>query len=325
MPRAHPKSGASVAYAEPDRPDEPGSGLLDQAAVAANSFKVIAPALRSTGFRSEALRYRTLEDPFTLRTAEEFLVNSRLLRGRREASASIESYFTDSATVMLSMHGRDDGGAGSAISLPPSVPLRMGLDGAFAARRSRRLYTGDALALNYLATMLRSAAGVTGSARVAVEGGQEYLYRFRSAASAGGLYPVDLYFAALHVRSLPRGLYRYAARDDVLHPVRDEAAIEPLLDCFCVPETSISVRRSQVVFLLVGQPWRTMRKYGARGLRFVFLEAGAISQSIGLAASALGLGCVDCASIYEDEAHEAIGVDGLFRTLLHCIVLGYPA
>jgi SagB-type dehydrogenase family enzyme len=89
-----------------------------------------------------------------------------------------------------------------------------------------------------------------------------------------------------------------------------------------MPDEQISVSRANAVFLLIGQPWKSMRKYGPRGLRLLFLEAGAISQNVHLATAALGLGSVDCASVYDDEAHEVLGLDGLHEVLLHVLILG---
>jgi hypothetical protein len=66
-----------------------------------------------------------------------------------------------------------------------------------------------------------------------------------------------------------------------------------------------------------------MRKYGDRGLRFVFIEAGAIAENIHLPTVAFVYGSVDCASVHEDEIHDALGIDGGDEALIHAIVLGY--
>lgn len=94
------------------------------------------------------------------------------------------------------------------------------------------------------------------------------------------------------------------------------------METFVVPDENISCKYSNVIFLLVARPWKTMRKYGDRGLRFVFHETGAISQNIHLAVTGLGLGSVDCASICDDEMHEVLGFDGNFQTVTHTIVVG---
>jgi SagB-type dehydrogenase family enzyme len=67
-----------------------------------------------------------------------------------------------------------------------------------------------------------------------------------------------------------------------------------------------------------------MRKYGNRGMRYVFLEAGAMAAHIELATTALGLGCVQCGSFYDDEAHEAMDFDGVYEALAHAVIIGVP-
>jgi hypothetical protein len=36
------------------------------------------------------------------------------------------------------------------------------------------------------------------------------------------------------------------------------------------------------------------------------------------------LGSVDCSSYYDDEIDEVLGLDGLYRMVLHTVVLGTP-
>jgi SagB-type dehydrogenase family enzyme len=149
--------------------------------------------------------------------------------------------------------------------------------------------------------------------------------RFRATASGGGLYPVDVFVAVLNVRGLPRGIYCYNPPEHSVTAVAGTDGVAALLECFAVPEEVISVRRANVVLLFVGQPWRSMRKYGARGMRFAFMEAGAMAQDVALATTALGYGSVDCASIYDDEVHEVLRLDGVASALIHTIVVGCPA
>ena len=59
-------------------------------------------------------------------------------------------------------------------------------------------------------------------------------------------------------------------------------------------------------------------------MRYVFLEAGAIAEHISLAAAALGLGDVHFGSFYDDEAHQALRVDGLYEALIHSVLIGSP-
>jgi SagB-type dehydrogenase family enzyme len=284
-----------------------------------NSFRSAKPSIASTGLRTHALRYDTLRKKSAERVAEEFLINSRLRRGDAEMGVSIGSYLTDLGVAMLSQLGREGRLGNRCVSLPNSVELVMSLGEVIRRRRSVRKYSGDAIPLSYLATIIRAASGITEHTA-----GKEGISTpaFRSTPSGGALYPIDLYVAALSVESLSRGVYVYDSHRDVLWQTGDVAEVNALLETLALPGQVISEKQASAVCLLVGRPWRSMRKYGARGMRYVFIEAGAIAEHINLAAVALGLGSVDCGSFYDDEVHEAIEIDGLYETLIHTVFLG---
>lgn len=294
------------------------------AAVFANSARVVHPWGRSTGLRTHGLRFSSLSDSNTRRVAEDFFLNTRFVRHERETEASVRSYFFDPGIVMSSMVGQADTTGLRVVGLPTGVRLRRELGDVLGRRRSQRVYTGDPMPLEYLATLVRSAGAVTGRATADLMNGEQATLHFRTAPSGGGLYPVDVYLVALRVTDLERGIYRYGPLDDTLVHLRGEQEVDSLMSAFAVPEDLITIQQSNVVFLLIGRPWRSMRKYGDRGARFLLIEAGAISQNIHLATESLGYGSVDCASVYDDEAHEALGLDGLFQTLLHTVIVGYP-
>lgn len=302
----------------------PTDSQLTQAASTASSYREITLGVRSTGFRTNSLRHATLSHGNDRRIADEFLVNTRLIRDDRQTEASVMEYLSDAATVMLSMHGRDTDRGLREVPLPAGTRLRLELGEALHRRRSVRSYTGDRINRAQLASLLRAAAGAT--VEVDVPAGQEsqVSLRFRSAPSGGGLYPVDLHLLALGVDGVARGCYRYDSVTDSLVQLGDASRVDAFLGCLAVPEELIAVRHAAAVLLLVGHPWRSMRKYGDRGMRFVFHEAGAMSEHLHLAAAALGLGSVDCASFYDDEANEALDFDGVYQALLHMVVVGCP-
>jgi SagB-type dehydrogenase family enzyme len=294
------------------------------AAPNANAFKPFDPWVRSTGFRTHGLRHRALSHAADARVAEEFLLNTRHRRDDRETEMSIEAYFTGPYTAILAELDQDESAGLDELPLPDGVRLRLELGHALARRASGRVYTGDPIELSYIATVVRSAAAITRTARVQSQfDGQERTLRFRSAPSGGGLYPIDLYLGALSVTGLPEGVYRYRPHRDSLLRVGGETTLQRVMRCFNVYEGVITLTRADAVALLVARPWRSMRKYGPRGLRYLFLEAGAISQNIHLATQALGFASVDCASVVDDELHEAMDLDGLHQALVHSIVIGY--
>jgi SagB-type dehydrogenase family enzyme len=300
-------------------------GSLAGAAMFANNFRPCDPWVDATGLRTHAARHRALGHSNDHRLADDFLVNSRLRRDDPEGNLSIESYFADPAVVMLSLQGREEQPGFRRIALPDGPRPRMELADAVVRRRSLRQYTGDPMGLPYLATVLRQAAGVTGHANATLLDGNARTFHFRAASSAGGLYPIDLHVAAIRVNGLERGRYRYDPLGDELWQTGPSADVERLLECFAAPEEMISVSQAAAIFLLVAEPWKAMRKYGDRGMRNVFIEAGSIAGHVNLSAVALGFGTVECAGVYDDEVHEVLGVDGLYQALVHTVIVGVPA
>jgi SagB-type dehydrogenase family enzyme len=294
------------------------------AAVFSNSYRAPHPWIDSTGFRTHGLQYRSLSNSQLRRPGDDFLANSRYLRYDRETEESIQSYFLDPGILLLSMLGQEERAGLKEVALPRGVQLRRELGHVLSGRRSRRNYTGDPMDLPYIATVLRSASAITAKAEMDRTDGGHSTVAFRTAPSGGGLYPVDLYMASLRVNRLDRGLYRYDPLSDRLVLLGGEEHAVRLTKAIAVPEEIIAISRAGALLLLVGYPARSTRKYGQRGVRYMFIEAGAMAQNIHLACEALGLGSVDCASIYDDDAHEALGLDGQHQVLVHAVVLGHP-
>jgi len=73
----------------------------------------------------------------------------------------------------------------------------------------------EPLGLETLTRILFCAAGLTRSKSVAGEA-----YHFRAAASAGALYPIEIYLAATDVAELTQGLYHFSPADLKLRGLR---------------------------------------------------------------------------------------------------------
>lgn len=297
-------------------------GNLIRASLGNNGYKPMSPWINSTGFRTQPFRHR--EHQSLPRAAEDFLVNTRLLRDDVENEKSIESYLLDSGLVTLQLMGRDAPVGVRQVSLPPGAPVDIKFSDVLTLRRSKRDYTGDSIKLDHLSTLLHAGGGVSARAEVQLISGGTADLSLRTVPSGGGLYPVDILVVALNVLGLKLGIYSYHSTVDCLIEAGDEEDARNLIGTFAVSDEMISIPRANMLLLLVARPWKSMRKYGDRGLRFVFHEAGAIAQNIHLAATGLGLGSVDCASFYDDEAHASLGIDGVYQALVHAIVVGVP-
>lgn len=162
----------------------------------------------------------------------------------------------------------------------------LSLERCIAQRRSVRGFSNQALTRDDLGQLLWAAQGLTGS-----DGG-------RAVPSAGALYPLELYVAARNVASLPAGVYRYVAyRHELLRGVggsRSEALIDAALG-----QDWIAAAPACICIAAIFE--RTAVKYGDRGHRYVYLEAGHAAESVMLQAVALGLATTMVGAFSDDE------------------------
>lgn len=287
-----------------------------------NSTRTVTPTFIATSLRTNDLKYRSIS--LDLRVAETFLVNSRLLRNEQESASSMLNYFEDSVTKMLSLPRGAAPASKKRIELPKRLELNTPLGDVLISRKSVRQFTGDDLPLDFLATILFSAGGITHKADTTLRTGEKIELKFRSAPSGGGLYPIDMAVVVNHVRGLNRGVYQYDGNKQFLAPWLGSDAVDNILTTMAFPEEILSAQRASVILLLIARPWRSMRKYGARGMRMVFMESGYISQNVHLTTSALGFGSVDCAGMYDDELNDFLKIDGVYTTAIHSILIGCP-
>lgn len=293
--------------------------ILEQASYT-NSYSAFIPWANSIGFKVNSLRYQ--EQRLSTRLAEDFLANLGFTRDDVESECSMQTYFESIGSAMLSFSSIEDNDQLKKIKLPNGAPLRMSLENLIRDRRSVRQYTGDSIPLNYAASIIKAGLGVTSTQEISLGQTATTSLSFRAVPSAGGIYPTELYLVSLNVDRLEKGIYQYNPAEDCLVRLYGNDAVEKLLNCFSVPEDLISIKRSGFLCLLIGSAPKSMYKYGNRGLGFTIHEVGSISQNIHLAVTSLGLGSVDCASFFSDEAHRLLNLDGVFRHLFHTIVVG---
>lgn len=113
--------------------------------------------------------------------------------------------------------------------------------------------------------------------------------RFRTYPSAGGRYPIEVYLAILHSEDLSPGIYHYNVVDNSIELIR-AGQFENELRGFYANQPISGDAPCYILFSMVLE--RTMHKYGERGYRFVYLDAGHMGQNLYLVAEYLGLGVV---------------------------------
>lgn len=198
------------------------------------------------------------------------------------------------------------------VALPePKRPVAT-LDDLLRTRRSLRRFSTDPVSLEDLSYLLWACTGITR---------REKGYEFRTAPSAGALYPVETYVAINDVAGAAPGIYHYSVRHHALETVRkgplgEELARAALDQGMCAA--------APVVLIWTAIFERSRWKYGERAYRYVYLDAGHVAQNLALAAVSLGLGSCQIAATFDDEVNELLGVDGEEESVLYMSVIGRP-
>lgn len=178
------------------------------------------------------------------------------------------------------------------------------------SRRSLRSFADDPLSLGDLALLLWAGQGITGRAGN---------YFFRTAPSAGALYPVETYVAVQRVAGLAPGIYHFDVQGFRLERLSVLPPGQPLARA-CMGQGFMA--QAPVNFIWTAVLRRNMAKYGHRGLRYILLDAGHICQNLLLAAGFLGLGGCPVAAFFDDEVNALLGVDGEEESVLYLASVG---
>ncbi len=199
------------------------------------------------------------------------------------------------------------------IELPePGPGKNMPLDTVLRRRKSVRRYADEPMSREDLSYLLWASTGIVR---------KEHGYEFRTAPSAGALYPIETYLVVNRVEKLQQGVYHYAIQDHALEQIKvgvmgEELAMAALGQIMCAT--------APVVFVWTAVFPRSKWKYKQRGYRYVYLDAGHIGENLALAAVSLGLGSCQIGALFDDEVNEILGVDGIEESVLYMSVAGRP-
>lgn len=173
------------------------------------------------------------------------------------------------------------------IQLPePRLDGEVSVERALQMRRSVRSYKNEPLNISDISQILWSAQGITSPRG------------FRTAPSAGALYPLELYVVSGNIISLPPAIYRYRPDDHLLLKIvsgdqRSELSRAALRQS--------AIRKAPAVLLFCAVYERVTAKYGQRGIRYVHMEVGHAVQNACLQAIALGLNTVVIGAFRDTE------------------------
>ncbi len=179
-------------------------------------------------------------------------------------------------------------------------------------RKSIRAFSSSPMSKVDLAFLLWASTGIQ-----RIEPG----YEFRTAPSAGALYPIETYIAANNVEDVEKGIYHYNIRNHLLEEIKvgnfgDDLAHSALDQKICVT--------ASVVFIWTAVFSRSKWKYAQRAYRYIYLDAGHIAQNLALAAASITCGSCQVGAFFDDEINSIVGIDGTEESAICLSVVGHP-
>ena len=180
------------------------------------------------------------------------------------------------------------------VGVGPRTSGSVSVEEALARRRSIREYADEPLTIDQVMQLLWAAQGITNAD-----------YGFRTAPSAGGTYPLEIYLVTRPsgVVGLESGIYRYEPRNHTLIRIVGGDFSAQLMAAALDQEW---VGAAPISFVITTIFERTTSKYGERGIRYVWQETGHAAQNMYLQAVALGLGNVVVGGFHDNEVQRIL-------------------
>lgn len=188
------------------------------------------------------------------------------------------------------------------ITLPePNKPGPMPLEQAIAVRHSRRHFLPKFLTLEQIGQLAWAAQGRDASSE------------YRTSPSAGATYPLELFVTT------DEGMFHYLPVKHALEKLTDQDLRSPLASAAWGQEF---IQAAPLTLLFAAEFTRTTGRYGKRGIRYVYMEAGHAAQNVHLQAEALGLGSVAVGAFDDAAVSKVLSMPPNFEPL-YMVTVGY--
>jgi SagB-type dehydrogenase family enzyme len=202
---------------------------------------------------------------------------------------------------------------GSILNLPSPDTIQTDLKHSIEARSTTRKYQPTSITQEELAYLLWCTQGVKGIS------GNNYATR-RNVPSAGARHAFETFVLANRVDGLASGVYRYLALEHKLEEYLVVDAIADRVTAACLDQSM--VKEGAVTFLWAVDIARMAWRYGQRGYRYIFLDAGHVCQNLYLSAGTIGCGVCAIAAYDDDQLNDVLDLDGENMFVVYLAALG---
>ncbi len=193
----------------------------------------------------------------------------------------------------------------------PRLEGPVSVEKAVQRRRTIRAYADRPLGIDTLAQLLWAAGGIT----------EDRGFK-RAAPSAGALYPMDIYVVtgSNSIASRHAGVYHYQPTG---HSLSATASGDRRIQLARTSLGQMWMAEAPISLVLTAEYSRITGKYGDRGVRYAWIEAGHMGQNIFLQAEALGLKAGIVGAFHDQQLARDLALPPA-RVPLLVMPVGYP-
>lgn len=177
-------------------------------------------------------------------------------------------------------------------------------------RRSLRKYATTALALDELAYLLWSTQGVQKTTD---------MLTLRTVPSAGSRHAFETYLLVTNVKGLTPGVYRYLALD---HQLAEFDLSERIVNNLIEASRMKFIENAPVTFIWAAVTERMTWRYGDRGYRYLFLDAGHVCQNLYLSAESIDCGACAIDAFNDDKMNQWLHLNGEDQFVIYMASVG---
>ncbi|MCK9557348.1 MAG: SagB/ThcOx family dehydrogenase [Candidatus Cloacimonetes bacterium] len=189
------------------------------------------------------------------------------------------------------------------------------LQDMISQRRSLREYSEEPLSMEELSFLLYCSSWARD-----FRSNERMEITFRNVPSAGSRHPIECFLDVHRVSGIKNGLYYYHPIKHCLILMEEGAEVHQKIFEGCLRQEMVS--KAAVNFILSAVPYRTSWRYGQRGYRYLYLDAGHIGQNLHLAAEAIGAGCCMIGAYLDEGLNSALNLDGFEEFVIYVAALG---
>jgi len=208
--------------------------------------------------------------------------------------------------------------AGELVSLPATGTIfkpDTGLSQIIEQRKSLRKYSTEALSKDELSYLLWATSWAKD-----FRSNEKIEITLRNVPSAGARHPFETYLQINRVAGIKPGLYYYHPIKHCLVMLQEGEEISAKVHEGCFHQEML--RTAAVNFIWTAVPYRTVWRYGQRGYRYLYLDAGHVGQNLHLATEAIGSGACMIGAFLDELMNDCIGCDGNSEFVIYIGTVG---